>query len=66
MTVTEENGRLELQFDAGSGKVRRESVTGVKPASADQDVYDIASGIANLISDALAGIYLRSVKSYTA
>ena len=66
MTVTEENGRLELQFDAGSGKARRENVTGVKPAAADQDVYDIASGIANLISDALAGIYLRSVKSYAA
>ncbi len=66
MNVTEENGRLELQFDAGNGKVRRESVTGVKPASADQDVYDVATGITNLISDTLQGIYLRSVKSYTA
>ena len=66
MTVTEENGRLELRFDAGNGKVRRESVTGVKPSATDQDVYDVATGIANLISDALEGIYLRSVKSYAA
>jgi hypothetical protein len=66
MTVTEENGRLELRFDAGNGKVRRESVTGVKPSATDQDVYDVATGIANLISDALEGIYLRSAKSYAA
>ena len=66
MTVTEENGRLELRFDVGNGKVRRESLTGVKPSATDQDVYDVATGIANLISDALEGIYLRSTKSYTA
>ncbi len=66
MTVTEGNGRLELQFDAGNGKIRRESVTGVKPASVDQDVYDVATGITALISDTLSGINLRSVKSYTA
>ena len=66
MTVTQQNGRLELQFDAGNGHVRRESITGVKPSATDQDIYDIATGIANLITDALSGIYLRSVKSYTA
>ncbi len=65
MTVTEKNGRLELLFDAGNGKTRREGLTGVKPA-ADQDIYDIASGIANLISDPLVDIQLRSVKSYSA
>jgi hypothetical protein len=66
MTVTEKNGRIEILFDAGNGKTRREGITGVKPGSADQDIYDIASGIANLISDALVDIQLRSVKSYSA
>ncbi len=66
MTVIQENGRLELLFDAGNGKSRRESITGVKPAAADQDIYDIATGIANLISDTLQDIRLRSTKSYSA
>ncbi len=66
MTVTEKNGRLEILFDAGNGKTRREGLTGVKPAAADQDIYDVASGIANLISDTLMDIQLRSVKSYSA
>ncbi len=66
MTVTQKNGRLELLFDAGNGKTRRESITGVKPSASDQDIYDIASGIANLISDALQEIRLVSQKSYSA
>ncbi len=66
MTVTEENGRLEFLFDAGDGKVRRESVTGVKPTVADQDIYDVATGIADLINDTLQSVRLTSRKNYSA
>jgi hypothetical protein len=64
MTVIEKNGNLELILTSGS-KTRRESVRGIKPTATDQDLYDIASAIANLLNDPLQEIRRVSAKSYS-
>jgi hypothetical protein len=64
MTVIEKNGNLELILNTGS-KTRRESVRGIKPTATDQDLYDIASAIANLLNDPLVEIRRVDTKSYS-
>ena len=52
MTVTEQNGKLEFVFDNGAGGTRRESITGIKPAATDQDVYECGTALTGLVADA--------------
>ena len=66
MTVVQKFGRLEFTFDNGAGGTRRESVTGIVPGAADQDVYDCATAIAGLINDAVVNISLLGHKDYAA
>lgn len=65
MTVIESNGVLEIVLDA-NGKTRRESITGIKPAATDADLFEIAQGIANLLAEPVSDVRRRIVKSYTA
>jgi hypothetical protein len=65
MTVTERNGTLVLVINDGT-KLRRESVTGIKPTATDQDLYDIATAIANLLNDTVQEIRRVATKSYSA
>jgi hypothetical protein len=64
MTAIEMNGTLELILTSGS-KTRRESIRGIKPTATDQDLYDIATAIANLLNDPLQDIRRVSTKSYS-
>jgi len=66
MTVVEKLGRLQFTFDNGSGGTRRESITGIVPGAADQDIYDVGTAIAGLIADTLANLSLLSHKDYEA
>jgi len=66
MTVVEKLGRLEFTFKDANGKTRRESITGIVPGSADQDVYDCGTAIAGLIADTLANLSLLTHKDYAA
>jgi hypothetical protein len=65
MTVIEKNGNLVLVLNDGT-KLRRESVTGIKPTASDQDLYDIATAIANLLNDSVQEIRRVSAKDYSA
>jgi len=64
MTVIEKNGTLVLVLNDGT-KLRRESITGIKPTASDQDLYDIANAIANLLNDTVQEIRRVSSKSYS-
>jgi len=66
MTVTQNPGRLEIVFSLPGNKSRTESIMNIKPTAADQDLYDIATAIANLIEDTLFDVRLRGSKSYSA
>jgi hypothetical protein len=65
MTVTEKNGNLVLVLNTGT-KLRRETVTGIKPTASDQDLYDIANAIADLLNDGVQEIRRVSAKDYSA
>ncbi len=65
MTVTENLGSLEIEFTVGTG-TRREAIRNIRTTAIDQDLYDIAVAIANLISDTVAEIRRVSTKSYSA
>ena len=65
MTVIEKNGNLVLVLSDGT-KTRRESVTGIKPTASDQDLYDIATAIADLLNDTVQDIRRVATKSYSA
>ena len=65
MTVVESPGRLEIVFSLSGGKTRRESIMNIRPTANDQDLYDIANAIANLLNDTLSDIRLVSVKDYS-
>jgi len=49
---------------SANGKTRRESITGIKPAATDADLFEIAQGIANLLADPVSDVRRRIVKSY--
>ena len=66
MTVVEQEGSLQFTFDDGTGETRRESIRGIKPAAADQDVYDCGVAISGLIADATVGLRRSSLKDYEA
>jgi len=66
MTVVSKLGRLEFTFDDGNGGTRRESITGIVPGAADQDVYDVGTAIAGLIQDTLASLSRLDHKDYAA
>ncbi len=66
MTVIEKLGRLYFTFQDANGNTRRESITGIVPNASDQDVYDVGTAIAGLISDNLANLSLLSHKDYQA
>ncbi|MGB9855734.1 MULTISPECIES: DUF1659 domain-containing protein [Caldisericum] len=65
MTVVEKNGVLEIVFDV-NGKTRRESITGIKPTATDADLFEVAQGIINLLSDTVSDVRRRIVKTYAA
>jgi hypothetical protein len=65
MTVIEKNGNLVLVLNDGT-KTRRESITGIKPTASDQDLYDIANAIADLLNDGVQEIRRVSAKDYSA
>jgi len=65
MTVTENLGSLEIVFTVGS-KTRREIIRNIRTTATDEDLYDIAVAIANLLSDPVANIRRVSTKSYSA
>jgi len=65
MTVTENLGSLVIEFTSGT-TTRRESIRNIRTTATDQDLYDIAVAIANLISDTVAEIRRVSTKSYSA
>jgi len=64
MTVIEKNGTLVLVLNDGT-KLRRESITGIKPTASDQDLYDIANAIANLLNDTVQEIRHTSAETYS-
>ena len=66
MTVVENPGRLEIVFSLPNDKTRRESIMNIRTTATDQDLYDIGTAIANLLTDTLSGIRLVSVKDYSA
>jgi len=65
MTVVEQNGVLEIVVES-NGRSRRESITGIKPTATDTDIYEIATNIANLLSEPVTAIRRRVVKTYAA
>jgi len=64
MTVVENPGRLEIVFSLPGDKTGRESIMNIRPTATDQDLYDIANAIANLLNDTLFDIRLVSTKTY--
>ena len=66
MTVVQNPGRLEIIFSLPENKTRRESIMNIRTTATDQDLYDIGTAIANLLTDTLSGIRLVSVKDYSA
>ena len=66
MTVVERLGRLEFTFQDANGNTRRESITGIVPGAADQDVYDVGTAIAGLINDNLVNLTRLIHKDYQA
>jgi len=66
MTVTQSNGRLNIRFVVSGDTTRNEGITGIKPTASDQDCYDIANAIANLIDNTLSSIQRSDYKSYSA
>ena len=66
MTVVEKLGRLEFTFQDGNGNTRRESITGIVPGAADQDVYDCGTALAGLVADTLANMTRLIHKDYAA
>jgi hypothetical protein len=66
MTVVQNPGRLEIVFALPGDKTRRESIMNIRPAAADQNLYDIRLAIANLLNDTLSDIKLVSTIVYAA
>jgi len=66
MTVVQNPGRLEIVFSLPGDRTRRESIMNIRPAAADQDLYDIGLAIANLLNDTLSDVRLVSTKAYVA
>ena len=66
MTVIQNPGRLDIIFALLDEKTRRESIANVRPTASDQDLYDIAVAIPDLIDDTLSDVKLASSKVYAA
>lgn len=64
MTVVENPGRLEIVFSLPDEKTRRESILNIRPTASDQDLYDIAVAISNLVNDPLDSIRRVVTKEY--
>jgi len=65
MTVIENPGSLRIVLGV-SGGTRTESIMNIRPAAADQDLYDIGLAVANLLTDPLSDIKRTMSKSYAA
>ena len=66
MTVVENPGSLQIVFTLPDTSTRRESIMNIRPTASDQDLYDIAVAIADLIDYALSDIRSTSSKTYAA
>ena len=66
MTVVENPGSLQIVFTLPDETTRRESIMNIRPTAADQDLYDIAVAISNLLNDPLSEIRLATTRVYAA
>lgn len=64
MTTVQNAGRLQIIFSISEDKTHTETIANIRPTALDQDLYDIAVAIANLISDPLISVRLTSVKEF--
>lgn len=62
MTVIQNPGRLQLVFSLPDEKTRTEAISNIRPTAQDQDLYDVANAIADLISDPLSLIRVSTSK----
>ena len=66
MIVVQNPGRLDIIFALLDEKTRRESISNARLTASDQDLYDIAVAIPDLIDDTLSDVKLASSKVYAA